>query len=55
MMFNFVVSKDVGIGFIELISVWFLSTVVPDFVLCVLASAAALRLRPVVMKEGALL
>jgi biotin transport system substrate-specific component len=55
MMFNFVVSKDIGIGFVELISVWFLSTVVPDFILCVLASAAALRLRPVILKERALL
>lgn len=55
MMFNFVVSKDIGIGLAELMSVWFLSTVIPDFVLCVLASAAALRLRPVVMKERALM
>ena len=53
MMFNLVVSRDVGIGFAELISVWFLSTVIPDFALCVLASAAALRLRPVILKERA--
>lgn len=53
LMFNFVVSKDVGIGFVELISVWFLSTVIPDFVLCVLAAGAAVRLRPVIMKEKA--
>ena len=52
-MFNFVVSKDVGIGFVELISVWFLSTVVPDFILCVLAAGAALRLRPVILRERA--
>ena len=51
-MFNFVVSKDVGIGFVELISVWFLSTVIPDFILCVLAAGAALRLRPVILKES---
>jgi biotin transport system substrate-specific component len=44
-MFNFVVGRDVGIGFMELISVWFLSTVVPDFVLCVMAALAAIRLR----------
>ena len=53
LMFNFVVSKDVGIGFVELISVWFLSTVIPDFVLCVLAAGAAVRLRHVCMKEKA--
>lgn len=53
LMFNFVVSKDVGIGFVELISVWFLSTVIPDFVLCVLAAGAAVRLRHVFMKEKA--
>ena len=51
-MFNFVVSKDVGIGIVELISVWFLSTVIPDFILCVLAAGAALRLRPVILKES---
>ena len=51
LMFNLVVSKDVGIGFAELISVWFLSTVIPDFILCVLAAGAALRLRPVILKE----
>jgi biotin transport system substrate-specific component len=54
LMFNLVVSKDIGIGFAELISVWFLSTVVPDFILCVLAAGAALRLRPVILKEKAL-
>ena len=51
LMFNLVVSKDVGIGFAELISVWFLSTVIPDFILCVLAAGAALRLRRVILKE----
>ena len=55
LMFNFVVSKDIGIGFMELVSVWFLSTVVPDFILCVLAAGAALRLRPVILKERALM
>ena len=55
LMFNFIVSKDIGIGFVELISVWFLSTVVPDFILCVLAAGAALRLRPVILKERALM
>ncbi|MBQ8052266.1 MAG: biotin transporter BioY [Lachnospiraceae bacterium] len=54
LMFNLVVSKDVGIGFAELISVWFLSTVVPDFILCVLAAGAALRLRPVIRGEKVL-
>ena len=55
LMFNLVVSKDVGIGFAELISVWFLSTVIPDFILCVLAAGAALRLRPVILKERRLI
>ncbi|MBR1565561.1 MAG: biotin transporter BioY [Oscillospiraceae bacterium] len=54
LMFNLVVSKDIGIGFAELISVWFLSTVVPDFILCVLAAGAALRLRPVIRGEKVL-
>ncbi|HAB93679.1 MAG TPA: biotin transporter BioY [Lachnospiraceae bacterium] len=53
LMFNFVVSRDIGIGLYELISVWFLSTVIPDFVLCVLAAGAAVRLRPVIFKERA--
>ena len=53
LMFNLVVSKDVGIGFAELISVWFLSTVIPDFILCVLAAGAAYRLRPVILRERA--
>ena len=52
-MFNFVVSKDVGMVFAERISVWFLSTVIPDFILCVLAAGAALRLRPVILRERA--
>lgn len=54
LMFNFVVSKDIGIGIMELMSVWFLSTVIPDFMLCVLAAGAALRLRPVILKERSL-
>ena len=37
---------------VELVSVWFLSTVIPDFILCVLAAGAALRLRPVILKES---
>ena len=45
-MFNLFVSPDVGIGFKELVAVWFLSTVVPDFVLCALASRLAVRLEP---------
>ena len=43
-MFNYVLTGGQTIGIIELMSVWFLSTVVPDLILCVLASAVAGRL-----------
>ena len=46
-MFNYVLTNGATIGFRELITVWFLSTVVPDFVLCVLASLVARRMIPV--------
>ena len=46
-MFNFVVGRDVGIGLAELMSVWFLSTVIPDFVLCVMAAMVTGRLKVV--------
>jgi biotin transport system substrate-specific component len=49
-MFNYVLANDVPIGVAELFSVWFLSTVIPDFALCVLATLMALRLGPVVYK-----
>lgn len=44
-MFNFLVNTDgATIGVVELIEVWFLSTVAPDFALCVLASIVAIKL-----------
>ncbi len=46
-MFNYVLANDVPIGVAELFSVWFLSTVIPDFMLCVIATLLALRLGPV--------
>ncbi len=46
LMFNFLLPDTGGIGFVELMSVWFLSTVLPDFGLCVLASLIASRLLP---------
>lgn len=46
-MFNYILANDVPIGVAELFSVWFLSTVIPDFVLCVIATVLALRLGPV--------
>ena len=46
-MFNYILAGDAEtIGVVELIEVWLLSTVVPDFVLCVLASMMACRLKP---------
>lgn len=45
-MFNFVLTNGATIGFRELILVWFLSTVVPDFILCVLAAMLARRMIP---------
>jgi biotin transport system substrate-specific component len=51
-MFNFFVGTEAGIGLRELVSVWFLSTVVPDFVLCALAGRLALRLEPYFRSVG---
>ncbi|MBO6107676.1 MAG: biotin transporter BioY [Stomatobaculum sp.] len=45
-MFNYVLTNGTTIGLKELFLVWFLSTVVPDFILCVLAAALACRLIP---------
>ena len=45
-MFNYVLTNGKTIGLKELFLVWFLSTVVPDFILCVLAAALACRLIP---------
>ena len=46
-MFNYILTNDVPIGVAELFSVWFLSTVIPDFMLCVIATLLAIRLGPV--------
>lgn len=46
-LFNFVLTNGSSIGVVELLSVWFLSTVIPDFILCVLASRLGMRLYPV--------
>ena len=46
-MFNFVLTNGMTIGLKELFMVWFLSTVFPDFLLCVAASWLAVRLLPV--------
>lgn len=45
LMFNFIL-PDGSIGFAELMSVWFLSTVIPDAVICILAAVAARALLP---------
>ena len=45
-MFNYVLTSGQTIGVAELMSVWFLSTVLPDFLLVVLASVVAVRLTP---------
>lgn len=45
-MFNFILANGVGIRLKELILVWFLSTVIPDSLLCMLASMLAVRLLP---------
>ena len=49
-MFNFVLSGTVGIGIAKLFSVWFLSTVIPDTVICMLAAVLAYRLVPIMSK-----
>ena len=49
-MFNFVLSGTVGIGIAKLFSVWFLSTVIPDTVICMLAAVLAYRLMPIMRK-----
>ncbi|WP_459129439.1 biotin transporter BioY [Guggenheimella bovis] len=50
-VFNFVLTHGKTIGVAELFSVWFLSTVIPDFVLCILASLVAVRILPIINKE----
>ena len=49
-MFNFVLSGTEGIGIAQLFSVWFLSTVIPDTVICMLAAVLAYRLVPIMRK-----
>ena len=52
-MFNYFVNSDgTTIGVVELIKVWFLSTVIPDFILCVIAALAAGRLKAIMNKTG---
>ena len=46
LMFNYLLPEAEGIGLRELFSVWFLSTVGPDFCLCILASLITVRLLP---------
>lgn len=48
--FNFILAKGTAIGVAELLSVWFLSTVGPDFVLCVIAAVLGKRLIPILSK-----
>jgi biotin transport system substrate-specific component len=43
-VFNYVLTNGKTIGLVELFSVWFLSTVIPDFILCVLAAGLGERL-----------
>lgn len=47
LMFNFLLPGTGGIGVRELMSVWFLSTVVPDFCLCVMAALITVKMLPV--------
>ncbi len=44
--FNYILTHGTAIGVRELLTVWFLSTVIPDFLLCVMASLLAARLLP---------
>lgn len=46
-MFNFLLPGTDGIGIRELIIVWFLSTVVPDFCLCVMAAVITDKMLPI--------
>ena len=47
-MFNYVLTNGTTIGLKELVVVWFLSTVVPDFLLCVIAAYLAHRMMPLI-------
>ena len=49
-MFNFVLSNGHGIGINELIKVWCLSTILPDYLLCILAVFLSERLRKMIGK-----
>lgn len=53
-MFDYILGNTEGIGIKNLFLVWFLPTVLPDFLLCVLASVLAVRLFPVMrrLNEG---
>ena len=55
-MFNFLVNTDgASIGVVELIEVWFLSTVIPDFVLCMLSALVAVKLKKILKNTDLLL
>ena len=45
-MFNFVLQNTGGIGLVRLLEIWFLSTVLPDGALCVLAVLVYGKLAP---------
>ena len=49
-MFNFVLSNGLSIGINELIRVWCLSTILPDYLLCILAVFLSERLRKMIGK-----
>lgn len=49
-MFNFVLQNAAGIGLIKLLEVWFFSTVIPDYIICVLAVLVYRKLGPLVRR-----
>lgn len=49
-IFNFILAGTGGIGIAQLFSVWFLSSVAPDTVICLLAALLAHRLIPIMHK-----
>ena len=49
-MFNLVLQNTGGIGLVRLLEIWFLSTVLPDWVLCALAVLVYRKLAPMVRR-----
>lgn len=47
-MYNYVLTNGKSIGVVALIEVWFLSTVIPDFIICALAAVTYNRIYPLV-------